>query len=351
MSEWKIGINGIAGRIGRLTAYDSVQLVQEIGAVNDLVSTEKIVESLRGRDKVYGTKLAWDVEMKDESTITINGKEVRVHHERDPANITWGKDIYAVDECTGFFVKREDAERHFTKNEETLNNVILSAPGKGKMKMLVMGVNHEDYDPTDTLDQVISNASCTTKALVMPLYALEEQGLCIDQLSMVTIHSVTNTQLPVEAINNILPASTGAAVAAARVMPSLEERMYGIAMRVPISVGSSIFASAAICANNLSRERVNEIFRNASKNPAYQGRLISFEGPIDTSEVRGMKESAVIDLAQTNIGILNKMRPIEDSYSQGALVTFVSNYDNEMGPAKDLALLTKYIGQRGGLAR
>jgi glyceraldehyde 3-phosphate dehydrogenase len=338
----KIGINGIAGRIGKFAAYELIDLGEIIGAVNDLASTDDIVKSLAHRDGVHGT-LDWKIEKIDENNIAINGNAVRINHERDPSMIKWGEDITIINECAGPFTDKNDANRHFNQYSPKLNTVIVSAPGKG-MNTYVMGVNHTDYRMKEN---VISNASCTTKALAVPLKTIIDAGIQVHAVLMDTTHATTNTQKPLDfmstygALDTISSAKTGAAIATGEVIKSLSGIMDGFAMRVPTRDGS--FANAYIVGegNNLGAKYINEIFSNASKDKKYAGRIKIFDGKeISSTDIIGNTASSVIALSKTKSFVL----PYEGKNGNKlALIGFVSGYDNERGPSRDLALLTKHV--------
>jgi len=335
----KIGINGIAGRIGKFTAYELIKQGNEIGAVNDLASTNNIVESLSHKDVMHGS-LDWKVEKIDDESISINGKRIKVCHEKDPSLIKWGQEIAAVDECAGPFVAKEDLEKHFTKGPN-LETVLLSAPGKGDMKTLVMGVNHTNYTKQD---KIISNASCTTKALALPMQVILDSGLPIYGVLMDTTHAATNTQKPLDfmasygVLDTIQSAKTGAAIATGSVIPYLDGKMDGFAMRVPTRDGS--FANVYFVTDGVESvsEKINSLFERAKDNPKYCNRLDTFKGSeIASPDIIGNTASSVIAISKT------KVIPFKIDGKSLALVGIVSGYDNERGPAKDLALLTKYV--------
>lgn len=345
------GINGISGRIGRLVAYELVKLGVPIGAGNDLATTDEIVESLSHHDGVHG-KFDWEVRKTGDNEIAINGKIIQITHERDPANIIWAREstddwmyVSAVAECAGL-VDKAVAEKHFASNAGHLEDVIISAPGKGEMKTLVMGINHTDYAKGD---RVTSNASCTTKALAVPLKVLMDAGITIYGVLMDTTHAATNTQKPLDfmakygVLDVIGSAKTGAAVATGQVIPTLEGKMDGFAMRVPTRDGSFVNAYLVAEGPNLSKEYINEVFKAAVSNPAYLGRLDVHHGKeISSPEIIGNTASGVIALSKTKSMMLPFKWQVDEN-NQVALVGFVSGYDNERGPAKDLAMLMKYV--------
>lgn len=348
----KVGINGIAGRIGKFAAYELVQLGEVIGAVNDLASTDNIIASLSHKDGVHGS-LDWEVKKISDKMITINGDEVRVYHEKDPADISWGKEVVAVDECTGFFIEREAAERHFI-GEGGLETVVISAPGKGDMNFYVMGVNHTDYQKGTEKDKIISNASCTTKALAVPMKVLVNAGFEVYGVLMDTTHAATNTSKPLDfmatygALDTIQSAKTGAAIATGKVIPILDGLMDGFAMRVPTRDGSfaNIYLVAeakGLSANNTEVVAyINSLFENAVLDPRYVGRIdVHGGGEISSPDIIGNTASSVVSLSKTKV--LGIPLPAQKELGNGvALIGFVSGYDNERGPAMDLAMLTQY---------
>ena len=340
-----VGINGLAGRIGKFAAYELTRLGIPVLAGNDLASTAEIADSLSHRDSVHGN-LDWKVEQVDENTIRINDTKVRISHKSDPWDIIWGKDIKVVGECAGPFIEETAAARHYVNNYD-LENVIISAPGKGDMKSLVFGVNHTEYVPID--DMIISNASCTTKALAMPMKALLDAGIIIYAVLMDTTHAVTNSSKPADfmsdygALNNIISAKTGAAIATGDVIPYLKGKMDGFAMRVPTTDGS--FANVYFVAEgkDLSVEHINGILKKAETDQRYCGRIVTFNGTeIASPDVIGNTASSVMALKKTK-SIPLPFPGKENPSNATALIGIVSGYDNERGPAKDLALLTQYI--------
>lgn len=340
-----IGINGIAGRIGKFAAYELVQLGEQVTVVNDLASTDDIVESLSHRDSVHGS-LDWVVKKVSDDKIAIDGKEVRVTHVADPAMIEWGETVKAICECTGRAIKKEDSMKHYN-NGPNLRTVLISAPGKGDMPTLVMGINHADYNG----EKVVSNASCTTKALAMPMKVLLDGGLGIYAVLMDTTHAATNTQKPLDfmseygALDTIQSAKTGAAIATGKVIPYLEGKMDGFAMRVPTRDGS--FANAYFVAEgpDLSVQGLNHLLAQAESNSAYMQRIVAFNGAeIASPDIIGNTASSVIVLSKTKSILLPF--PGNNATNLTALVGIVSGYDNERGPAKDLALLTQYVMRR-----
>ncbi|MEO8323858.1 MAG: type I glyceraldehyde-3-phosphate dehydrogenase, partial [Actinomycetota bacterium] len=233
----RIGINGF-GRIGRnmFRAIRASSADLEVVAVNDLTAPETLAHLLK-YDSVLG-RFDGEVKLTDNG-FSVDGKEIRVTSERDPASIPWA-DLGAaiVIESTGFFTKRADAQKHIDAGAK---KVIISAPAKEEDVTIVMGVNHDKYDPS--AHSIISNASCTTNCVV-PLAKVLQDNWGIDKGFMTTCHAYTNDQNTLDlarddlrrsraAAINIIPTSTGAAKAASLVMPELKGRLDGLALRVP----------------------------------------------------------------------------------------------------------------------
>jgi len=338
----KVGINGIAGRIGKFAAYEALGLGLQVVAANDLATTDQIIESLSHKDSMHG-KLDWKIEKVDDNTISINGQKVRICHERDPSNIRWGEEVSIVDECTGLFTTRAGAEKHLA-NSPGLYAVIVSAPGKN-MNSYAMGVNHQDYNPAE---RVISNASCTTKAIAVPLKVLIDNGFQIYNVKMNTVHAATNTQKPLDfmdsygVLDTIGSAKTGAAVATSELIPSLEGKLRGLAYRVPTRDGSIAHVTVIGDTPYHTSGQINDLFSLASKDARYCGRIFLFEGSeIASPDIIGNAASSIIAVKKTESDVL-PYKPLMPGFKPVSL-TFVSGYDNERGPAKDLALLTQYV--------
>lgn len=239
----KVGINGF-GRIGRsffraCYGYEDIEIV----AINDLTDTHTLAHLLK-YDSVHG-RFKGKVEAKD-SSLVVDGKEVRVFSVKDPAEIPWGElGVDVVIESTGAFTSREKAELHL---RDTVKRVIISAPAKNPDITLVLGVNEDRYDPEQ--HRIISNASCTTNCLAPTLKVLHEK-FGVKRGYMVTVHAYTNDQrvldLPHKDLRrarasgiNIIPTTTGAAKAIGEVIPELKGKLDGTARRVPVADGSLI---------------------------------------------------------------------------------------------------------------
>ena len=333
----KVGINGF-GRIGRqvykaLRDYypDEIQVV----AVNDLTDNHTLAHLLM-YDSNYGP-FDGDVSASEES-FTVDGQEIRAFAERDPAKLPWG-DVGAeiVIESTGVFTDAEKARAHITGGAK---KVIISAPAKGEDITVVMGVNHENYDPAK--HTIISNASCTTNCLA-PVAKVILNRFGIVKGLMTTIHSYTNDQqildLPHKDLRraraaalNIIPTSTGAAKALALVLPELKGKFDGFSLRVPTPTVSIIDFVAEI-------ERaatVQEI--NGALIEASQGDLVDIldftEEPLVSMDFKGDSHSAIVDGLSTMV--------IGDN-----LIKVVAWYDNEWGYSCRVADLTNYMAERG----
>ena len=351
-----IGINGAAGRIGKLNANEFFILHDEdvntsdenrviVRAINDLASIDEIVESYQKKDQTHGY-LGWRVEKLDDTTLSINGNKVAVFGERDPAKIPW-KDygVKVVSECSGAFKDRQGVEGHLKAGAE---RVVISAPIDNVDGTFAMAVNHEKFDLEK--HYIISNASCTTKALAVPLKSLMDYGIEIHGVLMDTAHAATNTQRALQfgseygVLNEIQTAKTGAASATAKLIPLLEGKMDGYALRVPTSDGS--FANIFFNAEGylLDSEKINRILEAASKNPKTLGRLEYFiDKEASSTDIIGRTASSIIIASKTRAKLLPFYSPTGKPL---ALCGLCSGYDNERGPARDQAMLVRYIAQR-----
>jgi glyceraldehyde 3-phosphate dehydrogenase len=333
----KVGINGF-GRIGRqvlkalLERYpDKVEVV----AVNDITDTKTLAHLFK-YDSNYGTYKG-DVKYTDKSII-IDGKEIRVFAEKDPANLPWkdlGVDV--VIESTGLFTDADKAKVHI--NTGGAKKVIISAPAKGEDITIVMGVNEEKYDPSK--HHIISNASCTTNSLA-PVAKVLLDNFGIEKGLMTTVHSYTNDQrildLPHKDLRraraaalNIIPTSTGAAKAIGRVIPELDGKMHGVALRVPTPT-VSVTDLVCVLQKDVTVEEVNDAFRKAA-----EGRMKGILGVTDeelvSMDFKGTTYSTVVDLPSTIVIGKN-------------MVKVFAWYDNEWGYACRLADLTGYVAER-----
>jgi glyceraldehyde 3-phosphate dehydrogenase len=316
----KVGINGF-GRIGRnfLRAARQGGADVDFVGVNDITDAKTLAHLLK-YDSVLG-RLDADVTVS-ENGISVDGDELRVFAERDPAQLPW-KELGAeiVIESTGLFTDREKAAAHL---EAGAQKVIISAPAKGEDITIVMGVNDDAYDPTT--HHVISNASCTTNCVV-PLAKVLEDSFGIDRALMTTVHAYTNDQnlldLPHKDLRraraaaiNIVPASTGAAKATSLALPQLKGKMDGVAMRVPVPDGS-ITDLVAILNRDVTVDEVNEAYRAASETGRLKGKLVYTEDPIVSSDIKHSPYSCIFDSDLTMVN--------------GRMVKVFGWYDNEWG--------------------
>jgi glyceraldehyde 3-phosphate dehydrogenase len=331
----KVGINGF-GRIGRnilRTALGDKEI--DFVAVNDITDTNTLAHLLK-YDSVLGN-LEQEITSTDNS-ITVDGDEVRVFSERDPALIDWesvGAEI--VIESTGRFTNAEDARKHL---RGTVRKVIISAPAKNEDITIVLGVNGDNYDATT--HHVISNASCTTNCLA-PVAKVIHENFGIKSAQMTTIHSYTNDQqlldLPHKDLRraraaalSMIPTSTGAAKAVALVLPELKGKFDGISVRVPTPNVSLVDVVMEV-----ERETTTEEVNNALKNAAgeeLQGILAFSSDPLVSIDFRGNPNSSIVDGEYTKV-------------IGGNLVKVLSWYDNEWGYSCRVRDLVKFIAQKG----
>ncbi len=331
----RIGINGF-GRIGRnfyraMKARDSRL---ELIAVNDLGDAETMAHLLK-YDSVLGP-LGREVKVTD-GGFTIDGTDVKLLSERDPGNLPWGDlGVDVVIESTGFFTKRADAAKHL---EGGAKKVVISAPAKDEDVTVVMGVNHDDYDAAN--HHVISNASCTTNCVV-PLAKVLQDNWGIDKGFMTTCHAYTNDQNTLDlarddlrrsraAAINIIPTTTGAAKAAALSMPELQGRLDGLALRVPVPDGS-ITDIVAVLNEEVTKEQVNDAYREAAGSAGMKGILQYTEDPIVSSDIVGNPYSCIIDGLST--------------MANGNMVKVLGWYDNEWGYSNRLVDLTELVAAK-----
>ncbi len=333
----KVGINGF-GRIGRQVLkalFERYPDKVEVVAVNDITDTKTLAHLFK-YDSNYGVYKG-EVKYTDKSII-IDGKEIRVFAEKDPANLPWkdlGVDI--VIESTGLFTDADKAKVHITSGGA--KKVIISAPAKGEDITIVMGVNEEKYDPSK--HHIISNASCTTNSLA-PVAKVLLDNFGIEKGLMTTVHSYTNDQrildLPHKDLRraraaalNIIPTSTGAAKAIGRVIPELDGKMHGVALRVPTPT-VSVTDLVCVLQKEVTVEEVNDAFRKAA-----EGRMKGILGVTDeelvSMDFKGTTYSTVVDLPSTIVIGKN-------------LVKVFAWYDNEWGYACRLADLTAYVAER-----
>lgn len=327
----KIGINGF-GRIGRLVYRQIYKMPGiDVVAINDLTSP-KVLAHLLKYDSAQGR---FDAEVgSSESAISVNGDEVKIYAQKDPAQIPWKEHgIDVVIECTGFFTDKAKAEAHLTAGAK---RVVISAPATGDLKTIVFNVNHETLDGSET---VISCASCTTNCLAPMAKVLNDKyGIVAGQ--MTTIHAYTNDQNTLDAPHakgdlrraraaaaNIVPNSTGAAKAIGLVLPELKGKLDGGAQRVPTITGS-LTELTTILGKKVSVEEVNATMK-AAANESYG----YTEDEIVSSDIIGMNFGSLFDATQTKIVTVGDTQ----------LVKTVSWYDNEMSYVSQLVRTVKYF--------
>ncbi|AGE87426.1 type I glyceraldehyde-3-phosphate dehydrogenase [Cronobacter sakazakii] len=333
----KVGINGF-GRIGRnvLRAALGNEAFQVV-AINDLTDSKTLAHLLK-HDSLLGT-LPATVEA-GEGELKLDGRAIRVFSERDPGNIPWSSvGVEIVIEATGFFTDKAQAEAHITKGGA--KRVIISAPAKNDDLTIVMGVNHEQYDPA--LHRVVSNGSCTTNGLAPAAQVLHQQ-FGIQHGLMNTTHAYTNSQALHDqpekdlrgaraAALSIVPYSSGAAKAIGKVIPELEGRMTGYSLRVPVPVVSIVDLTVTL-ARDVTVEEVNAAFLKASQEGPLQGILGYSDEPLVSSDYRGDPRSSIIDgLSTLVIG--------------GNMVKILAWYDNEWGFSNRLVDLALLMARRG----
>ncbi len=318
----KIGINGF-GRIGKLVARAIIaDGSMEIVGINDLMTTKQMAHAMK-YDSTQG-KFNGTVEAKD-SSIVINGKDIPVSAEKDPANIPWKE--FGVDfvlESTGFFPKPEDLKKHISAGAK---KVLLSVPPKandnGEIKVIVYGVNDGVLKSEDTM---VSNASCTTNCLA-PMAKVLNDSFGIEKGLITTVHSYTNDQRILDQIHsdprrarsgatNMIPTSTGAARAVGMVIPELNGLLNGMSLRVPTPTGS-VTDLVVTLKKSVTKEEVNAAFKAAAEG-ALKGILVYEEDPIVLADIVRDPASSIIDADSTMV-------------IDGNMVKVLSWYDNEWG--------------------
>ncbi|NCJ07182.1 type I glyceraldehyde-3-phosphate dehydrogenase [Synechococcales cyanobacterium C] len=331
----RVAINGF-GRIGRnfmrcWLLRESSNL--EIVAIND-TSDPKTNAHLLKYDSMLGQMQA-DISA-DESSITANGNVVKCVSDRNPENLPWSAwDIDLVIESTGVFVSKEGASKHVNAGAK---KVLITAPGKGGVGTYVVGVNHETYDPSE---MILSNASCTTNCLAPVAKVLHEQ-FGIVQGMMTTTHSYTGDQRILDASHrdlrraraaavNIVPTSTGAAKAVGLVIPELQGKLNGIALRVPTPNVSVVDFVAQVEKSTIA-EQVNEALK-AAEAGSMKGIIHVSEIELVSSDYRGHDASSIVDAALTMV-------------MGGNMVKVVAWYDNEWGYSQRVLDLAEYVAQK-----
>ena len=329
----RVAVNGF-GRIGRnlFRATKQQGLDVDFVAVNDLTDPASLALLLK-YDSVHG-KYPGTVE-EGEDGLVVDGDELKVLSERDPANLPWadlGVDV--VVESTGFFTKRPDAAKHL---EAGAKKVLISAPASDPDVTIVLGANDDEYDPDN--HHIISNASCTTNSVV-PMAKVLDEAFGIEQGLMTTVHAYTGDQNIHDAPHkdprraraaaySIIPTTTGAARAASLALPSMEGKLDGGALRVPIPDGSITDLTVNL-AQDVTVDQVNEVFKAAAEG-ALKGVLEYSTDPLVSIDIVGNPHSCIFDAPST--------------LAIGNLVKVMGWYDNEWGYSNRLAELMVRVGQ------
>ena len=330
----KVAINGF-GRIGRLV----FRLMEEdsnfeVVAINDITEPEQLAYLLKYDTSHKNYRV--DEITYGEDYIQVGDHKIKICKELDPANLPWKElGIDEVFECTGKFVKYEDAHKHI---EAGAKKVIISAPGKGDMKTIVYNVNSDTLDGSE---EIISAASCTTNCLA-PVAKVLDEAFGIEKGFMTTVHAYTNDQTILDVAHkkgikarrgragaaNIIPASTGAAVAVGKVLPNLLGKLDGMAFRVPVTDGSVVDLTVEL-KRNVTVEEVNNALKNASNE------TLGFTmDPIVSSDIIGSRYGSLVDgLCTTLIEVDGKQ-----------MVKVVAWYDNEMSYSTQMVRTAKLLG-------
>ena len=327
----KVAINGF-GRIGRLSfrlmadnpAFDIV-------AINDLTDAKTLAYLLK-YDSSQGKFKENAIDVKDDA-IVVDGKSIKIFGEKDPENLPWGKlGVDVVIESTGFFTDQAGAGKHIKAGAK---KVIVSAPAKGDVKTIVFNVNDNVLDGTET---VISGASCTTNCLAPVAKVLDDNFGLVSGL-MTTVHGYTNDQVTLDrphkdlrrgraAAQNIIPTSTGAAAAVGKVLPKLNGRLDGFALRVPVLTGSLVDLTCVL-EKDVTAEEINAAMKAAANET-----LGYNEAPIVSTDIIGMSYGSLFDAT------LTKVMNVEGGKQQ---VKIISWYDNEMSYTAQLVRLVSFV--------
>ncbi len=329
----KVGINGF-GRIGRNVLRAVLKRPDagvEIVAVNDITDADSLGHLLK-YDSVHGV-LAEDVTV-DGDTISVGNQTIKVLAERDPAALPWAElGAEVVIESTGLFTKRDDAAKHLSGGAK---RVVISAPAKNEDATFVLGVNGDSYDASDHV--VVSNASCTTNCAA-PLVSVLHEAFGVKSGFMTTVHAYTNDQKILDlphsdmrraraAAQNIIPTTTGAAKAIGLVLPELNGKLDGIALRVPVSDGS-ITDFVATLDREVTVDEVNAAYEKAAGEDRWAGILQYSDEPLVSSDIVGNSHSCVVDSQMTQ--------------AMGDQVKVLGWYDNEWGYSNRLVDLVARI--------
>jgi glyceraldehyde 3-phosphate dehydrogenase len=330
----KVGINGL-GRIGRATLkiiLDTPQL--DLVAINDIVPVDNLAYLLK-YDTVYG-RFDKTVTVED-GDLVIDGKRYKMLNEKDPSNLPWGElGVEIVLECSGVFTTREDMIKHIDAGAK---HVLLSAPTKSaEVVTIVHGVNTDAGEG----DQIISCASCTTNAIT-PVVEVMNRRIGVKKAIMTTVHAYTSSQKIVDSPSrsvrrgragaaNLVPTSTGGAIATTKALPELKDRFDGVAVRAPVACGS-IADIIFVTERETSVDEVNSIFREEADSDRYRGILGITDDPWVSSDIIGDPRASVVDLEMTQV-------------VDGDLVKVMSWYDNEWGYATQLVRQTVEVAEK-----
>ena len=329
----RIGINGF-GRIGRAAfriIQDEYQGELEVVKINDLTDNETLAHLMK-YDTAYG-QFGHEVEF-DESSISVDGRRIEVSEEKDPSKLAWGDaNVDIVLECTGVFRSGDTAKAHLDAGAK---KVIISAPGKDVDGTYVWGVNHTDYANDKN---IISAASCTTNSLA-PLAKVLDEEFGIKSGLMTTIHAYTGDQRIQDAphkdlrraraaAQNIVPTTTGAAKAVALVLPELEGKLDGFAMRVPTITGSATDLTVQLN-KDVTAEEINAAVKKATEDEVLGTAMLYTEDPIVSSDIIGNSHGAIFDAGMTRV--------IDNN-----LVKVISWYDNEWSYTSQYVRMTKHV--------
>jgi glyceraldehyde 3-phosphate dehydrogenase len=332
----RVAINGF-GRIGRLVLRAAKQSGRDdldFVAVNDLTDNATLAHLLK-YDSVHGTYPGSVV--ASETGLVVDGDEIAVLSEKDPADLPWKEmEVDVVVESTGRFRDREGAGKHL---QAGARKVVISAPAKKEDVTIVLGVNEDRYDPAS--HHVISNASCTTNCLA-PVVKVLLESFGIRRGLMTTIHSFTNDQVMLDGPHkdlrraragavSMIPTTTGAAKATALVIPEVEGKMDGMAIRVPTPDVSIVDLTVEV-EEETTREKVNDAFRKASRE-GLDGILHVSEEPLVSVDFTGHPASSIVDAPSTTV-------------MDGRLVKVLAWYDNEWGYSERVVDLVGYVGDR-----
>ena len=328
----RVGLNGF-GRIGRNVFRAVLENPRiDLVGINDVMEFDDMAY-LAKYDTVMGRLDGVDL---DGDELTIGGTSVPLYNVQDPAELPWDDlDVDVALECTGVFRTRDDASAHLEGGADT---VIISAPPKGDkpVKQLVYGVNHDGYDG----DDVVSNASCTTNSITPVAKVLDEE-FGIEAGTLTTVHAYTGSQALIDgpkaktrrgraAAENILPTSTGAAGAAQEVLPELDGKIDGMAIRVPVPNGS-LTEFVVSLESAVTEETVNDAFRAAADSGPLAGVLGYTDDEVVSSDIVGLPFSSYVDLKSTNV------------IAGGSLLKILTWYDNEYGFSNRMLDMAAYV--------